>query len=196
MGGLLAARNIASSQATAINPISPAAAGANTADFVLLIADARDAHLIIPQFESQQTGRIPIYATSHVFSGKPNPATDQDLSGLIFCDIPWLLNPGEGGSLSVQSLNSKIQQVSADYVKLIAMGLDAYRLIPELDRLKENPTYRYSGATGSLSLKAGNRLERQLSCAQFQNGIPEVRGTAPVIQSGNSNSVMPQGTSP
>jgi outer membrane PBP1 activator LpoA protein len=164
-------------------PVPEAASGVPAADFVFLVADARDAHLIIPQIAFQQADPVPVYATSHVFGGNADPNADQDLNGLIFCDVPWLLNPAEGGSLSAQSLAPKIRETPGDYVKLIALGIDAYRLVPELDPLQNNPGYRYPGVTGALSLKAGNRLERQLDCAQFQNGTPVVRGTAPILQS-------------
>lgn len=165
-----------------VAPAAPEAAAPATADFVFLIADAADARSILPQLVTGQGAGIPVYSTSHVHSGKPDPQADQDLNGLIFCDVPWLLNPDQGDALSAQALQSQIDKTPPDYTKLIALGLDAYRLLPELDRLKLDPQYRYAGATGVLSLGAGNKLQRQLECAQFQNGNPEPRGIAPVMR--------------
>jgi outer membrane PBP1 activator LpoA protein len=165
------------------NPADPAAAPPS-ADFVFLVADARDARSILPQIAAHPHGAVPVYAISHVHSGKPDPQADQDLNGLIFCDVPWLLEPEQGGALSAQALQAQIDKTPPDYVKLIALGLDAYRLLPELDRLKFDPQYHYPGATGTLSLQIGNRLQRQLECAQFQEGKPQPRGIAPVLQPG------------
>jgi outer membrane PBP1 activator LpoA protein len=176
---LLGAASSTMAQAATTIP-APAAAG----DFIFLIADTRDAHLILPQIAANQGGQIPVYATSHVYNGKTDARTDPDLNGLIFCDIPWLLSPSDGGPLSVQALESQIRQTPPDYVKLIALGLDAYRLVPELDRFGSDPHYRYPGATGTLSLQPGNRFQRQLECAQFEGGHLQPRGTAPILQPG------------
>ena len=165
-----------------VKDLLAAAGQASGADFVFLIADARDARLLLPQLESQQAGQIPVYATSHVFGGQPDQ--DQDLSGLIFCDIPWLLNPDEGGSLSKQSLQAIVQQTPENYLRLVAMGIDAYNLIPRLEQLRSSPQNRYSGATGSLALQAGNRIQRQLHCAQFEGGTLQSRGIAPLLEPG------------
>jgi outer membrane PBP1 activator LpoA protein len=135
--------------------------------------------------------QLPVYATSHVFNGKLDPQTDQDLNGLIFCDMPWLLNPNDGGPLSASALQSQIQQTPPDVVKLIALGLDAYRLVPELDRFRTDPQYRFAGATGSLSLQSGNRLQRQLECAQFEGGTLQPRGIAPLLQPGTPAPATP-----
>lgn len=160
-------------------------------DFIFLISDARDAHLILPQLAFHQGEHLPVYATSHVYGGKANSEADRDLNGLIFCDTPWLLDPAESGPLSYQALSKQIQQTPPDYVRLIALGIDAYRLMPELERFKAEPQYRYTGATGTLSLAAGNRIQRQLHCAQFEDGVPQPRGIAPLLRPGDSAPTLP-----
>lgn len=159
----------------------------SSTDFVFLIADARDARLLLPQLHSQQAGQIPVYATSHVFGGQPDQ--EQDLSGVIFCDIPWLLDPDEGGSLSKQSLQAIVQQTPENYLRLVAMGIDAYNLMPQLEQLGASAQNRYSGATGSLALQAGNRIQRQLHCAQIEGGTLQPRGTAPLLEPGAAGTV-------
>lgn len=174
-------------------PTQPADTPAPMADtdFIFLIADARDARLILPQIATLQPRPIPVYATSRVYGGNPDAPEDQDLNGLIFCDIPWLLNSTDGSALSARALDAQIKQTSPDYVRLIALGLDAYRLLPELDRAKLDPSYRFSGATGQLSLQSGNRIQRQLECAQFDGGHLQLRGTAPAPQPGTSAAPRP-----
>jgi outer membrane PBP1 activator LpoA protein len=150
----------------------------STGSFVFLVADAKDAKLIVPQLAAQGGSTLPVYALSQVYDGKQDP----ELKGVIFCDIPWLLNPDEGGALSARALDSQIQQTQPEVVKLIAMGLDAYRLVPVLDRFSTDSLYRFPGATGNLSLQSGNRFQRQLECAQFENGQLQLRGQAPMLQ--------------
>jgi outer membrane PBP1 activator LpoA protein len=162
----------------------PAATPAPNGNFIFLIADGRDARLLLPQINSSQGGQIPVYATSHIYSGRPDPQASQDLNGVIFCDIPWLLNSADQGPLSARSLEPQIRQTPPDYVKLVALGLDAYRLVPELERFRADPQYRFPGATGTLSLQAGNRIQRQLECAQIENGAIQPRGAAPLLQPG------------
>mgnify|MGYP006286629987 CR=1 FL=1 len=151
------------------------------AGFVYLVADARDAHLLTPQILARFGTAMPLYTTSQVYSGQPDPVSDQSLNNLIFCDVPWLIDRNEGDELSATQLSETIQHTKPDYVKLIALGIDAYRLLPELDALKQDSQYRFAGLTGTLSLRSGNRFERQMSCARFQNGGLEMRGTAPIL---------------
>lgn len=155
---------------------------ANVEDaFVFLIADTKNARVIVPALAS--ISPVPIYATSHIFDGNINEPTNSTLNGLIFCDMPWLLNPHEGGALSAQSLDREIRQTPPDSIKLLAMGLDAYRLVSEIDHLKADSYNRYAGATGNLSLQADQRIQRQLECAQFIGGSLRPRGIAPVLKS-------------
>ena len=156
--------------------------------FIFLIADTKDAPLIVPK---AMASGLPVYATSHVYDGGSNAAASQSLDGLIFCDMPWLLSPDDGGALSSRSLENQTRKLSADSVKLVAMGLDAYRLIPELSRMKADPYYRYAGATGTLAIQSGNRVQRQLECAQFTGASLRRRGLAPLLKSAQPAGVSP-----
>jgi len=55
----------------------------------------------------------------------------------------------------------------------VAMGIDAYYLAGQLTTLNTTP---YLGATGKLSLESDNRIKRNLVCAKFVNGQPELIG--------------------
>lgn len=148
--------------------------------YIFLIADPKDAQAIVPK--AMATG-LPVYATSHVYDGESSETANQALDGLIYCDMPWLLNLGEGGALSARAMDSVIRKTPPDSVRLVAMGLDAYRLIPELSRMRADPEYRYAGATGTLTVQAGNRVQRQLECARFAGASPHRRGMAPLLKS-------------
>lgn len=153
------------------------------ADFVFLLSDARDARLLRPQLEAQQAVALPVYALSHVFSGRPDAVSqDMDLNGVIFCDLPWMLNPNDSGPLSRAGLQAVVERTPENYTRLIPMGIDAYNLVAQLPLLKSGAQSRYAGATGQLDVQPGNRIQRQLSCAQFESGVPQPRGIAPLLK--------------
>lgn len=105
-----------------------------------------------------QASKVPVYATSAVYSGKPMPQKDHELDGVRFCDMPCVLNQerSKEAGLSVSPRH-------------FALGLDAYRLAQQItDNKMVGGTM---GATGNLHLE-GHRIQRRLSCAKFEQGIP------------------------
>jgi outer membrane PBP1 activator LpoA protein len=96
-----------------------------------------------------------------------------DLNKITFCDIPWLFDNVYPGELSRSALRSTWQQFPSIYLRLIAMGIDAYNLVPHLDKLD---TVQYQGATGNLLLTREGRIKRNLVCAKFSQGLPNVIG--------------------
>lgn len=136
-------------------------------DFIFLAATPQQARQIKPTLAFQYAGDLPVYATSNLYTGVNNPAQDQDLNGIRFCETPWLLNPN----------NALRQQVAAQWPaangslgRLYAMGADAYQLAPRLPELKAVPSMQVDGLTGTLSVSAGQRVERRLPWAEFKNG--------------------------
>lgn len=155
------------------NPQTPRA----DADAVFLVADARDARMMVPQLRYYGATRLPLYATSSVFSGRPNRSQDRDLAGVLFCDAPWLL--AEEYAAQRQAAWDAWGAHAAANPRLWAMGMDAYRLSRRLGALRGDGA-TYDGASGGLSLGPGNRIHRQLLCARFDGGVPLPRG--PVAQ--------------
>jgi len=143
------------------------------ADALLLSAYSGEARLINPQLQYYQAGSLPVYALPTVYSGQPNPTLDQDLNKITFCDAPWLLGSDQNG-LSMSSLQDIWRQFTSPYLRLIAMGIDAYDLIGQLDKLDISP---YPGATGNLLLTFDGRIKRELVCARFVDGRPELIDT-------------------
>ena len=141
-------------------------------DFIFLATDAKHARLIKPQLSYHRAGRVPIYATSYVFTGRGDPNQDTDLNGILFGDMPWML-VGDG---RVAELRSKLQtnwlHAHTGLDRLFALGVDAYGIIPHLNRLSTENAVRFSGVTSGLSLERDGRLHRQLLWAQFRKGVP------------------------
>jgi len=61
-------------------------------DFIFLAANTVQARLVVPQLKFFQAHNLPIYSTSYIYLGEPNPSVDTDLDGLVFGEISWILD--------------------------------------------------------------------------------------------------------
>jgi uncharacterized protein len=151
-------------QSPARNPEDP--------DVLFLSAYNREGRLISSQL-NLLANKLPIYALPSVYSGVPDTVNDNPLSGVVFCDTPWLFNSAYNGELSMLALSNIWNQFPPSYIRLVAMGIDAYHLAARLPTLS---TTSYAGATGNLTLDSDNRIKRNLVCAKFTKGQPEPIG--------------------
>ncbi|MDX5372866.1 MAG: penicillin-binding protein activator [Pseudomonadaceae bacterium] len=144
-------------------------------DFIFLAATPQQAQQIKPTLAFQYAGDLPVYATSHLYTGGHNPTQFQDLEGIRFCETPWLLDANDPLR---QQVDQQWPQAAGSLGRLYAMGVDAFRLAPRLSQLKALPDSRVEGLSGSLSLNQSQRIERQLPWAEFRNGqvqrLPDV----------------------
>ncbi len=147
--------------------------------FIFLVALPQQARQIWPQIQFYRTTNIPVYATSQVYGGQENPNVDQDLTGIVFCDAPWLFGLKPGHNPSLETVMNDSQGSIKHYVRFVALGFDAYNLLPHLDRLQSIPNEAYDGVTGRLSLSQSNKIHRALQCAKFDDGRPVLRGDSP-----------------
>jgi uncharacterized protein len=136
-------------------------------DFIFLAATPQQAQQIKPTLAFQYAGDVPVYATSHLFTGSHSQAQYLDLNGIMFCETPWLLNVNDPLR---QQASSQWPQADGSLGRLYAMGADAYQLAPRLSQLKALPETRLDGLSGSLSLNPAQRIERQLPWAEFRDG--------------------------
>ncbi len=140
-------------------------------DFVFLAANPRQARLIRPQMKFHHAGDLPLLATSHLYGGKPNRSQDRDMDDILFCDMPWTL----GAPSAQQELKTSQAEAFKPHVgqlqRLLAMGIDAYQLVPLLPVLEGHPYEEYRGETGSLRVTEGRRIGRRLQWARFKRGI-------------------------
>ncbi len=142
---------------------------------ILLAAFPNNARQLLPQLRYFGADSIPIFATSNVFNG--NTKTDEvDLNGLVFGDMPWLF-----GTVDVDSyrlVRSNWPGPAQTYTRLYGFGIDAYRILPFLTRMRARPTMRVPGVTGDLWMDADGVLHRNMSWIKFVEGVPTAIGEA------------------
>lgn len=136
-------------------------------DAIFISASAKKARSIYPQLRFHRATGIPVYATPQVYTGTSNPSADIDLNSIVFCDIPWLFADIYTGELSQESLRDSWQHIPTKYLRLLALGIDSFNIIEQLEHINNTP---YPGASGTLSMDRENRITRQLACAKFIDG--------------------------
>jgi len=141
-------------------------------DFIFMAAASKQARLIKPQLRFHHAPKVPVYTTSHSYSGSINADMDRDMDGVLFCDMPWTLATDRPGQTLKSEIETLWPNASKRYSRLFALGVDAYRVIGELNGLRRNRAEYYSGETGDLYLDVANRLQRRLSWAKFERGVP------------------------
>ncbi|HEB59692.1 MAG TPA: penicillin-binding protein activator [Gammaproteobacteria bacterium] len=141
-------------------------------DFVFIAAYPRQARQIRPQLKFFHAADLPVYATSHVFTGNLNREKDRDMDGLYFGDMPWVLAESRSHSGLRNDIEPYISSVGRSLQRLFALGIDAFNIIAALNPLRAYPYERFDGETGSLSLDERNRIHRQLTWVRFRSGQP------------------------
>ncbi len=154
-------------QSTLGSSIAAAPSRRRDVDFIFLAATPQQAQQIKPTLAFQYAGDVPVYATSHLFTGIFNQAQYVDLNGIMFCETPWLLNVNDPLR---QQASAQWPQAAGSLGRLYAMGADAFQLAPRLTQLKALPEMRLQGLSGNLSLGPAQRIERQLPWAEFRDG--------------------------
>ncbi len=131
-----------------------------------------DARQLIPQIRFYHADDLPIYSTSHIFTGIIDASKDIDLNNVIFVDMPWILDTERQLSIIQDALNRNWTQEKSQYRRLYALGIDAYNLIPDIYRLTHEENSFFLGETGSLTINSANIVKRSLRKAKFSEGKP------------------------
>ncbi len=139
-------------------------------DVIFLASRPGEAHQIKPQLRFFDAGTVPLFATSHVYAGMPDPNRDQDLDGTELAISPWFLEDTPEGELRRQAADRFSGLDSLTLSQLHALGRDAMALVPWLDFMRRDPDLYLPGAAGRLRLESGGRVDRDLPWARFENG--------------------------
>jgi len=141
------------------------AANNGQCDAIFLALDATRARLVRPYVD----GPAQVYATSQVFDGRSDAFRDAELNGVRFVDMPWLLL-ADHPAVMVYPRPDAGGPASADFERLYAFGIDAFRVATDLLHNANIAREGLDGVTGRISLGPGRLLVRELTPAQFQEG--------------------------
>lgn len=136
-------------------------------DCIVLIAAPEQGRLIAPLFRLYFAGDLPLYGVTPLYAGRSNPRQDSALDGIIFNDIPWLVDPAFTERAEIAAL---WPAAYPDHARLYALGRDALDLLPALEQLKA-PGAELHGATGLLRLDAERRILREQVPTRFDKGV-------------------------
>lgn len=140
------------------------------AEFVFVAAYPEQGRLLRPQLKFHYAAKLPVYATSAIYQA--DPMANNDLDGLQFPDMPWQLSmAGETNGLR-QKVALAFPGMEENQPRLLAMGVDAFRLLPWLYNRQVN--IQLAGATGSLGMTSDGVIYRKLQWARFRGGEPRI----------------------
>lgn len=150
-------------------------------DVIFMAVSSEHARLLKPQLKFHHAGNIPVLSTAMVFSGEIEAKADSDLTGVRFNEIPWIMSDASGNTAIYRTVNSGQSEQSQGISRLMALGIDAYNLHSEIENMRLDARYSVEGKTGALSLAQGNKIQRRLQWAEFQEGAPvKIRDALPI----------------
>ncbi len=137
---------------------------------IALLSNGDDARQLSPALAFYYADDLPIFATSQVNDVNATRINNLDLNGVQFLDIPWKLLPRD--DLGDRIVNAW-PAASGSLGPLFAMGMDSYNLLPRLKQMREFPSTRFYGTTGTLRIEQ-QILRRDLTWATMEDGSVEV----------------------
>ncbi|RKZ48887.1 MAG: hypothetical protein DRQ58_03425 [Gammaproteobacteria bacterium] len=147
-------------------------------DLIFMAVPPAIARQLVPQLRYYGTQNISLYSISNIYTGNINTREDSDINGVLFVDMPWMIDPENEYSPLNRMIERYRKPAQAAYKRLYAFGIDAYRLIPKLAELSLQPTQQYEGKTGYIKIDEQGRVQRRLIWAQFLDGKPELVDTS------------------
>ncbi|HAO24086.1 MULTISPECIES: penicillin-binding protein activator [unclassified Methylophaga] len=142
-------------------------------DFLFMVGRPLKARQLVTQLRFHRSGQLPILATSHAYGGEANAQQDIDLNGLIFTDIPWMFTEQSEQDPAYSAVRRQASGDIGSFLRLAALGVDAYRMIPFLTAMSSSEDEKYQGATGELTINEQGQIERLMPIATIRNGLIE-----------------------
>jgi outer membrane PBP1 activator LpoA protein len=144
-----------------------ASTGNNTGIFISM--RPQQARLLLPQLKLARVN-LPVFGTSHIYTGVDDASANRDLEGVEFCDAPWLFDV-QPGLPNHGDIAGQLPAAHGTSARLFAFGMDAWNLAPYLDWLRAHPGSYLPGASGQLTSDQFGRIRRVLVWAKFQDGL-------------------------
>ncbi|UPQ88464.1 penicillin-binding protein activator [Vibrio sinaloensis] len=156
-------QNIAQMEALLDIPLESQPRSRRDIDAVYIVAKSSELTLIKPFIEvaiNPDTLPPKLYSNSRSNSGRQQY---EDLSGVMYSDIPLLIQPNDALQAQMDTLWPKDSNAEK---RLQALGMDAYRLMEHLPQMKVVNGYTVDGNTGVLSIDQNCIVQRELSWAE------------------------------
>lgn len=150
--------------AEAGSPTTAAPRRRTDVDMIFLVAYPTQGRQIKPTLDFLYANDLPIYSTSAIYSGNPDPARDADLDGIRFVASPWTL--ADPAALTPHA----DPRLPAAHRQLFALGVDSYLLHAQLADQSPGMVQSVQGQTGELLLDGSNRVQRRQPWARFDAG--------------------------
>jgi outer membrane PBP1 activator LpoA protein len=135
--------------------------------FIFAPSQPNVARLLRPQLRYHLAGDIPTYTLGDAY--EPHPTANQEIDGMMFPDMPWMLSVEERPTEVRDSARAAFGESTKNRGRLFAFGYDAYRIAVSLQR---NGPIDPKGLTGTLSLDAQGRVRRELDWVRIKSGVP------------------------
>ncbi|MGR8949891.1 MAG: penicillin-binding protein activator [Gammaproteobacteria bacterium] len=142
-------------------------------DAIFLAGLPVDNRQLIPQLRYYGVANVPMYSSSHTYTGSMDPDNDIDLDGARFGDMPLVLQ-SDSNSSPYSRFRSNWPRLGPRATRMFAFGLDAYRMTNEAPKLRYRDGVSFSGATGKLTVLRSGEVIRDLKLAQFVDGVPVI----------------------
>ncbi len=143
------------------------ASNLGVADMVFFALDLARARTVRPYLGNI----LALYATSQVSAGRSGALAALDLNLVRFVDMPWLL---QADHPAVMIYPRPPFGDVADFERLYALGIDAFRICLELLRSNHEPVL--DGVTGHIRLTRDQQFVRELTTAQYVDGKTVILG--------------------
>lgn len=143
-------------------------------DLIFMAVPPMTARQLVPQLRYYGTEDVALYSISNIYTGIINTRADNDINGVLFIDMPWIIDPENEYSPLNRMIERYRKPAHSAYKRLYAFGIDAYRLIPRIAELILQPSRQFEGKTGYIKLDEEGRVHRRLIWARFVDGKPEL----------------------
>ncbi|WP_017942774.1 MULTISPECIES: penicillin-binding protein activator [unclassified Thioalkalivibrio] len=136
-------------------------------DHLFIAGTAPQVRRITPHIHFHRASHLPMMATAHVYSGRPNANRDADLNGIVFPDAPRLFD-------QVRPLGGDQEARDETLPRFVALGMDALRLSLRQEAIRAAPHHQLAGGTGTWSLNPfSHEWIREPAWARFVHGEPQ-----------------------
>lgn len=144
--------------------------------FIFAPSQPGAARLLRPQLRFHLAGDIPEYTLGDAYD--PHPTANQEIEGVMFPDMPWMLNE-DGAVAEVREAARAFSDPPSRRGRLFAFGYDAFRIATSLQRRQPIDP---QGLTGTLSVDPEGHVRRELQWVRIKGGAPvPVDGTETAV---------------